>query len=117
MLYANGSGGLLERMGCVQSHAAGSLSNDRTTSVRISSSFTLRALSACAGTQAHFARSLTIFRSSTGVDAVGLDWTVDMADARKRLGKMSVQARFVAASNAAQPRHRGCARLQPLPSL
>jgi uroporphyrinogen-III decarboxylase len=37
-LYANGSGGLLERMG------------------------------------------------STGVDVVGLDWTIDMADARRRLG-------------------------------
>lgn len=43
-LYANGSGGLLERIG------------------------------------------------STGVDVVGLDWTVDMADARARLGPhMSVQ--------------------------
>lgn len=37
-LYANGSGGLLERMG------------------------------------------------STGADVIGLDWTVDMADARRRLG-------------------------------
>jgi uroporphyrinogen decarboxylase len=45
-LYANGSGGLLERMPC------------------------------------------------TGVDVVGLDWTVDMADARQRLGTdLSVQAR------------------------
>ena len=43
VLYANGSGGLLERMG------------------------------------------------KTGVDAVGLDWSVDMADARRRLGKISVQ--------------------------
>ena len=43
VLYANGSGGLLERM------------------------------------------------SRTGVDAVGLDWTVDMADARRRLGSMPVQ--------------------------
>ncbi len=43
-LYANGSGGLLERLG------------------------------------------------STGVDVVGLDWTIDMADARKRLGPdLSVQ--------------------------
>eukprot|EP00879_Flechtneria_rotunda_P000868 GHRR01000995.1.p1 GENE.GHRR01000995.1~~GHRR01000995.1.p1 ORF type:complete len:400 (+),score=178.35 GHRR01000995.1:293-1492(+) len=42
-LYANGSGGLLERLG------------------------------------------------GTGVDVVGLDWTVDMADARKRLGTKSVQ--------------------------
>ena len=43
-LYANGSGGLLERMG------------------------------------------------ATGVDVVGLDWTLDMADARRRLGgEMSVQ--------------------------
>lgn len=38
MLYANGSGGLLERMG------------------------------------------------ATGADVIGLDWTIDMADARKRLG-------------------------------
>ncbi len=45
-LYANGSGGLLERLG------------------------------------------------STGVDVVGLDWTVDMADARWRLGQdVSVQVR------------------------
>ena len=43
VLYANGSGGLLERM------------------------------------------------AATGVDAVGLDWTVDMADARKRLGAIPVQ--------------------------
>ena len=43
VLYANGSGGLLERMG------------------------------------------------ATGVDAVGLDWSVDMADARRRLGAMPVQ--------------------------
>lgn len=43
VLYANGSGGLLERM------------------------------------------------AKTGVDAVGLDWTVDMADARQRLGKVPVQ--------------------------
>lgn len=43
-LYANGSGGLLERLG------------------------------------------------GTGVDVVGLDWTVDMADARRRLGQdVSVQ--------------------------
>ncbi len=43
-LYANGSGGLLERLG------------------------------------------------STGVDVVGLDWTIDMADARRRLGPdVSVQ--------------------------
>jgi hypothetical protein len=45
-LYANGSGGLLERLG------------------------------------------------RTGVDVVGLDWTVDMADARQRLGpNISVQVR------------------------
>lgn len=45
-LYANGSGGLLERLG------------------------------------------------STCVDVVGLDWTIDMADARRRLGKdVSVQVR------------------------
>jgi hypothetical protein len=44
-LYANGSGGLLERLG------------------------------------------------ATGADVVGLDWTVDMADARKRLGSKSVQVR------------------------
>lgn len=44
-LYANGSGGLLERLG------------------------------------------------STGADVVGLDWTVDMADARQRLGNKSVQVR------------------------
>jgi uroporphyrinogen decarboxylase len=43
VLYANGSGGLLERM------------------------------------------------ATTGCDAVGLDWTVDMADARKRLGNKPVQ--------------------------
>jgi uroporphyrinogen decarboxylase len=43
VLYANGSGGLLERM------------------------------------------------AATGVDAVGLDWTVDMADARRRLGSKPVQ--------------------------
>lgn len=42
-LYANGSGGLLERM------------------------------------------------AATGVDVVGLDWTIDMADARKRVGSASVQ--------------------------
>ncbi|KAI8466935.1 MAG: uroporphyrinogen decarboxylase [Monoraphidium minutum] len=42
-LYANGSGGLLERMG------------------------------------------------NTGADVIGLDWTVDMADARRRLGDVSVQ--------------------------
>lgn len=42
-LYANGSGGLLERLG------------------------------------------------ATGADVVGLDWTVDMADARKRLGATAVQ--------------------------
>lgn len=42
-LYANGSGGLLERLG------------------------------------------------ATGADVVGLDWTVDMADARQRLGSKSVQ--------------------------
>eukprot|EP00877_Chromochloris_zofingiensis_P013201 jgi/Chrzof1/8134/UNPLg00179.t1 len=42
-VYANGSGGLLERLG------------------------------------------------GTGADVVGLDWTVDMADARKRLGRVSVQ--------------------------
>uniref|UniRef100_A0A383V4C4 Uroporphyrinogen decarboxylase n=1 Tax=Tetradesmus obliquus TaxID=3088 RepID=A0A383V4C4_TETOB len=42
-LYANGSGGLLERLG------------------------------------------------ATGADVVGLDWTVDMADARRRLGSKSVQ--------------------------
>jgi uroporphyrinogen decarboxylase len=42
-LYANGSGGLLERMG------------------------------------------------GTGADVIGLDWTVDMADARRRLGDVSVQ--------------------------
>lgn len=43
-LYANGSGGLLERMG------------------------------------------------ATGADVIGLDWTVDMADARRRLGaQQSVQ--------------------------
>jgi uroporphyrinogen decarboxylase len=42
-LYANGSGGLLERMG------------------------------------------------ATGADVIGLDWTVDMADARRRLGTTSVQ--------------------------
>eukprot|EP00878_Enallax_costatus_P001132 GHUV01001269.1.p1 GENE.GHUV01001269.1~~GHUV01001269.1.p1 ORF type:complete len:391 (+),score=104.93 GHUV01001269.1:253-1425(+) len=42
-LYANGSGGLLERLG------------------------------------------------ATGADVIGLDWTVDMADARKRLGSRSVQ--------------------------
>lgn len=45
-LYANGSGGLLERMG------------------------------------------------KTGADVIGLDWTVDMADARRRLGDVSVQVRF-----------------------
>jgi uroporphyrinogen decarboxylase len=46
-LYANGSGGLLERMG------------------------------------------------STGADVIGLDWTVDMADARRRLGPdQAVQVRF-----------------------
>lgn len=46
-VYANGSGGLLERLG------------------------------------------------STGADVIGLDWTVDMADARKRLGpNVSVQVRF-----------------------
>lgn len=44
-LYANGSGGLLERLG------------------------------------------------ATGADVVGLDWTVDMADARQRLGSKSVQVR------------------------
>lgn len=45
-LYANGSGGLLERMG------------------------------------------------QTGADVVGLDWTIDMADARKRLGpNVAVQVR------------------------
>lgn len=44
-LYANGSGGLLERLG------------------------------------------------ATGADVVGLDWTVDMADARRRLGSKSVQVR------------------------
>ena len=45
-LYANGSGGLLERMG------------------------------------------------STGADVIGLDWTVDMADARARLGsQQAVQVR------------------------
>jgi len=44
-LYANGSGGLLERLG------------------------------------------------GTGADVVGLDWTVDMADARQRLGSKSVQVR------------------------
>jgi uroporphyrinogen decarboxylase len=43
VLYANGSGGLLERM------------------------------------------------AATGVDAIGLDWTVDMADARRRLGNKPVQ--------------------------
>lgn len=42
-LYANGSGGLLERLG------------------------------------------------ATGADVIGLDWTTDMADARKRLGSVSVQ--------------------------
>jgi uroporphyrinogen decarboxylase len=42
-LYANGSGGLLERLG------------------------------------------------ATGADVVGLDWTTDMADARRRLGSKSVQ--------------------------
>lgn len=42
-LYANGSGGLLERM------------------------------------------------AATGADVVGLDWTIDMADARKRMGGVSVQ--------------------------
>lgn len=46
-LYANGSGGLLERMG------------------------------------------------ATGADVIGLDWTVDMADARSRLGaKQAVQVRL-----------------------
>ena len=46
-VYANGSGGLLERLG------------------------------------------------STGADVVGLDWTVDMADARRRLGPdVSVQVRM-----------------------
>jgi uroporphyrinogen decarboxylase len=46
-LYANGSGGLLERLG------------------------------------------------GTGADVVGLDWTVDMADARARLGDKPVQVRAV----------------------
>lgn len=46
-LYANGSGGLLERM------------------------------------------------AATGVDVVGLDWTIDMADARKRVGGASVQVGLV----------------------
>lgn len=50
-LYANGSGGLLERMG------------------------------------------------STGADVIGLDWTVDMADARRRLGAdQSVQVLFCSES-------------------
>jgi uroporphyrinogen-III decarboxylase len=30
---------------------------------------------------------------ATGADVVGLDWTADMADARKRLGNKSVQVR------------------------
>ena len=47
-LYANGSGGLLERMG------------------------------------------------ATGADVIGLDWTVDMGDARSRLGpSQSVQVRHL----------------------
>lgn len=51
-LYANGSGGLLERMG------------------------------------------------STGADVIGLDWTVDMTDARARLGAgQAVQVSFVVRKN------------------
>jgi hypothetical protein len=34
---------------------------------------------------------------ATGADAVGFDWTVDMAGARKRLGNTSVQVRKRAA--------------------
>jgi uroporphyrinogen-III decarboxylase len=50
MLYANGSGGLLERMG------------------------------------------------ATGADVIGLDWTIDMADARRRLGpRQAVQVHTLAA--------------------
>lgn len=63
-LYANGSGGLLERLG------------------------------------------------ATGADVVGLDWTVDMADARQRLGSKSVQVRHVSRGTRQGVRGLGEGRIQ-----